>query len=49
MNGQENAVQGLVERTNACAKQIDSKSDKWVSWLPDIQCKFNHSCCFHKA
>ena len=39
-------VQGLVERTNACvedmisAKQVDLKSNEWVSWLPEIQCKF---------
>ena len=39
-------VQGLVERTNACvedmisARQIDSETNEWASWLPDIQCKF---------
>ena len=39
-------IQGLVERTNACvedmisARQIDSETNEWASWLPDIQCKF---------
>ena len=38
-------VQGLVERTNACvedmiaAKRNDTKTNEWVSWLPEIQCK----------
>ena len=41
-------VQGLVERTNACveqmiaAKRVDTECNEWVSWLPDIQCKFNN-------
>ena len=39
-------VQGLVERTNACvedmiaAKRADLKTNDWVAWLPEIQCKF---------
>ena len=39
-------VQGLVERTNGCiedtiaAKRVDLDCNEWVTWLPEIQCKF---------
>ena len=39
-------VQGLIE-TNACiedmiaAKRVDLGNNEWVSWLPEIQCKFH--------
>ena len=39
-------VQGCVEKGNHCvetmiaAKREETKTNEWVSWLPDIQCMF---------
>ena len=41
-----NWVQGCVEKGNHCvemmiaAKREETGTNEWVSWLPDIQCKF---------